>query len=58
MDKIIYNNITINDNIMLVVQTLIDKQAEIIDHINKKEKFVDDIVSGKTIIVYDFKEKE
>jgi len=34
MDKIIYKNITINDNMMLVVQALIDKQAEIIDFIN------------------------
>ena len=30
MDKILYKNITINDNLMLVAQALIDKQAEIV----------------------------
>ena len=34
MDKIIYKTITINDNIVLVVQALIDKQAEIVNSIN------------------------
>jgi len=35
MDKIIYKNITTNDNIVLIVQALIDKQAKIIDWINR-----------------------
>lgn len=35
MDKILYKNITIDDNLMLIVQTLIDKQAEIVDYLNK-----------------------
>jgi len=34
MDKIIYKNITINDNMVLIIQALIDKQAKIIDWIN------------------------
>jgi len=34
MDKIIYKKITINDNIVLIIQALIDKQAEIVDWIN------------------------
>jgi len=34
MDKIIYKKITINDNIVLIVQALIDNQAKIIDRIN------------------------
>ena len=34
MDKIIYKTITIDDNIVLIVQALIDKQAEIVDWIS------------------------
>ena len=34
MNKIIYKTITINDNMMLITQAPIDKQAEIIDFIN------------------------
>ena len=34
MDKIIYKTITIDDNIVLVVQALIYKQAEIVNWIN------------------------
>lgn len=34
MNKIIYKTITIDDNMMLIVQAFIDKQAEIIDWIN------------------------
>ena len=34
MDKIIYKTITIDDNLILIVQALIDKQAEIVDSIN------------------------
>lgn len=51
MDKIIYKTVTINDNMMLVVQALIDKQDEIVDKLNKSDKSVDDIVSGRTKIV-------
>ena len=40
MDKIIYKNITINDNTVLILQALIDNQAKIIDWINEKEKSV------------------
>ena len=32
--KILYKNITINDNLMLIVQALIDKQSEIIEQMN------------------------
>lgn len=35
MDKIIYKTVTINDNMMLIIQTLIDKQAEIINGYNE-----------------------
>ena len=34
MDKIVYNKITVDDNWMLVIQALIDKQGEIIDKLN------------------------
>lgn len=34
MDKIIYKNITTEDNLVLIVQALIDNQAKIIDWIN------------------------
>ncbi len=34
MHKILYKNITINDNLMLIVQALIDKQSEIIEQMN------------------------
>lgn len=34
MHKKIYRKITIDDNMMLIVQALIDKQGEIIDWIN------------------------
>ena len=34
MDKILYRNITSNDNLVLVVQALIDKQAELVEFVN------------------------
>ena len=34
MDKIIYKTITINDNLTLIVQALIYKQAEIVNWIS------------------------
>lgn len=34
MNKILYDKISNNDNLVLVVQALIDKQAEIIDNYN------------------------
>jgi len=34
MDKILYRNITKNDDWVLVVQMLIDKQGEIVDFVN------------------------
>jgi len=36
MDKIIYKNITTNDNMVLIVQALIDNQAKIIDELKRK----------------------
>ena len=34
MDKIIYKTISNNDNTMLIIRALIDKQGEIIEFIN------------------------
>jgi len=42
MDKIIYKKITINDNMVLIVQALIDNQAKIIDWINGLSDMVND----------------
>lgn len=41
MHKIIYKNITTNNNLMLVVQALIDKQNEIVHWINKHRTLVE-----------------
>jgi len=41
MDKIIYRKITSNDNLVLVVQALIDKQAELVDKQNEIDKFIE-----------------
>ena len=41
MNKIQYNKITIDDNLVLVVQALIDKQGDIIDRQNKLNKFIE-----------------
>ncbi len=40
MNKILYRKITSNDNLVLVVQALIDKQAELVDKQNKVDKFI------------------
>jgi len=42
MDKIIYKNITTEDNLVLIVQALIDNQAKIIDWINGLSDMVND----------------
>jgi len=34
MDKILYRKISSNDNLVLVVQALIDKQAELVEFVN------------------------
>ena len=38
MDKILYRKITSDDNLVLVVQALIDKQAELVEFINGLQK--------------------
>ncbi len=58
MDKIIYKTITINDNMMLIVQALIDKQAEIIDWVNKTDKIIDNLNEFNEILVKKLKENK
>ena len=41
MDKIIYRNITSDDNLVLVVQALIDKQAELVAFVNGLQKLAE-----------------
>ena len=38
MDKILYDKISSNDNLMLVVQALIDKQAELVEFVDGLQK--------------------
>ncbi len=38
MNKILYRKITSNDNLVLVVQALIDKQGELVEWINGLQK--------------------
>jgi len=41
MNKILYRKITSNDNLVLVVQALIDKQAELVEFVNGLQKLAD-----------------
>ncbi len=41
MNKILYNKISSNDNLMLVCQALIDKQAEIVEWIDGLQKLAE-----------------
>jgi len=40
MEKILYRKINSNDNLVLVVQALIDKQTELVDKQNEIDKFI------------------
>ena len=40
MNKILYREISSNDNLWRVVQALIDKQGEIVDKLNEQDKFI------------------
>jgi len=40
MDKIIYRKITSDDNLVLVVQALIDKQAELVEKVSELDRFI------------------
>ncbi len=41
MDKILYDKITNNDNLWMVVQALIDKQAELVKFIDGLQKLAE-----------------
>lgn len=41
MNKILYDKISLNDNWVLVVQALIDKQAEIVEWISRLQKLAE-----------------
>ena len=41
MDKIVYRKITNNDNLVLVVQALIDKQAELVEFVDGLQKLAE-----------------
>ena len=41
MDKIVYRKITNNDNLVLVVQALIDKQVELVEFVNGLQKLAE-----------------
>ena len=58
MDKIIYKNINVDDNWMLVAQGLIDKQAEIIDSMNTFFNIIDNLNKFNEILVKKLKENK
>ena len=41
MDKILYRKITSDDNLVLVVQALIDKQAELVEFVDGLQKLAE-----------------
>jgi len=41
MDKILYHKITSDDNLVLVVQALIDKQAELVEFVDGLQKLAE-----------------
>ncbi len=41
MNKILYRKITSDDNLVLVVQALIDKQAELVEFVNGLQKLAE-----------------
>ena len=41
MNKIVYDKITIDDNLVLVVQALIDKQGEIVEFVDGLQRMAE-----------------